>query len=173
METLKMIAQQFMDPELLIIIGGIIVALILLRVFSNFLSRHKILKIAVVGVVILSLVLGIIWFINNRKDLYSDNTKTFVIGEVKNISSAVRKVELKVITSNVKYKHTNLLNDRLVVVNIGANCKFIDNNGKEIDFDDISFYDTVQIYVKENNIDDTQKENLNGVKVVLKNQYKK
>ena len=117
--------------------------------------------------------LGIIWFINNRKDLYSDNTKTFVTGEVKNISSAVRKVELKVITSNVKYKHTNLLNDRLVVVNIGANCKFIDNNGKEIDFDDISFYDTVQIYVKENNIDDTQKENLNGVKVVLKNQYKK
>ena len=165
METLKMIAQQFMDPELLIIIGCIIVALILLRVFSNFLSRHRILK--------LSLVLGIIWFINNRKDLYSDNTKTFVIGEVKNISSAVRKVELKVITSNIKYKHTNLLNDRLVVVNIGANCKFIDNNGKEIDFDDISFYDTVQIYVKENNIDDTQKENLNGVKVVLKNQYKK
>ena len=44
-----MIAQQFMDPELLIIIGCIIVALILLRVFSNFLSRHKILKIAVVG----------------------------------------------------------------------------------------------------------------------------
>ena len=72
-----------------------------------------------------------------------------------------------------RFNLTNLLNDRLVVVNIGSNCKFIDNNGKEIDFDDISFYDTVQIYVKENNIDETQKENLNGVKVVLKNQYQK
>ena len=52
-----MIAQQFMDPELLIIIGCIIVALILLRVFSNFLSRHKILKIAVVNLVNCSLFL--------------------------------------------------------------------------------------------------------------------
>lgn len=173
METLKNIAQQFMDPELLIIIGCIIVALILLRVFSNFLSRHRIIKIAVIGVVILSLVLGIIWFINNRKDFYSDNTRTFVTGEVKNISSAVRKIEVKVISSNVKYKKANLLNDRLVVVDVDLNCKFVDKNGKEISFDDIDFYDTVQIYVKENNIDDTSKESLSGVKVVRKNQFNK
>ncbi len=173
METLKNIAQQFMDPELLIIIGCIIVALILLRVFSNFLSRHRIVKIAVIGVVILSLVLGIIWFVNNRKDFYSDNTRTFVTGEVKNISSAVRKIEVKVISSNVKYKKANLLNDRLVVVDVDLNCKFVDKNGKEISFDDIDFYDTVQIYVKENNIDDTSKESLSGVKVVRKNQFNK
>ncbi len=173
METIKNIVQQFMDPELLIIIGCIIIALILLRVFSNFLSRHRIIKIAVIGVVILSLVIGIIWFVNNRKDFYSDNTRTFVTGEVKNISSAVRKIEVKVISSNVKYKKANLLNDRLVVVDVDLNCKFVDKNGKEISFDDIDFYDTVQIYVKENNIDDTSKESLSGVKVVRKNQFNK
>lgn len=173
METIKNIVQQFMDPELLIIIGCIIIALILLRVFSNFLSRHRIIKIAVIGVVILSLVIGIIWFVNNRKDFYSDNTRTFVTGEVKNISSAVRKIEVKVISSNVKYKKANLLNDRLVVVDVDLNCKFVDKNGKEISFNDIDFYDTVQIYVKENNIDDTSKESLSGVKVVRKNQFNK
>lgn len=173
METIKNIVQQFMDPELLIIIGCIIIALILLRVFSNFLSRHRIIKIAVIGVVILSLVIGIIWFVNNRKDFYSDNTRTFVTGEVKDISSAVRKIEVKVISSNVKYKKANLLNDRLVVVDVDLNCKFVDKNGKEISFDDIDFYDTVQIYVKENNIDDTSKESLSGVKVVRKNQFNK
>lgn len=173
METIKNIVQQFMDPELLIIIGCIIIALILLRVFSNFLSRHRIIKIAVVGVVILSLVIGIIWFVNNRKDFYSDNTRTFVTGEVKNISSAVRKIEVKVISSNVKYKKANLLNDRLVVVDVDLNCKFVDKNGREISFNDIDFYDTVQIYVKENNIDDTSKESLSGVKVVRKNQFNK
>lgn len=173
METIKNMVQQFMDPELLIIIGCIIIALILLRVFSNFLSRHRIIKIAVIGVVILSLVIGIIWFVNNRKDFYSDNTRTFVTGEVKNISSAVRKIEVKVISSNVKYKKANLLNDRLVVVDVDLNCKFVDKNGKEISFDDIDFYDTVQIYVKENNIDDTSKESLSGVKVVRKNQFNK
>lgn len=173
METIKNIVQQFMDPELLIIIGCIIIALILLRVFSNFLSRHRIIKIAVIGVVILSLVIGIIWFVNNRKDFYSDNTRTFVTGEVKNISSAVRKIEVKVISSDVKYKKANLLNDRLVVVDVDLNCKFVDKNGKEISFDDIDFYDTVQIYVKENNIDDTSKESLSGVKVVRKNQFNK
>lgn len=173
METIKNIVQQFMDPELLIIIGCIIIALILLRVFSNFLSRHRIIKIAVIGVVILSLVIGIIWFVNNRKDFYSDNTRTFVTGEVKNISSAVRKIEVKVISSNVKYKKANLLNDRLVVVDVDLNCKFVDKNGREISFNDIDFYDTVQIYVKENNIDDTSKESLSGVKVVRKNQFNK
>ncbi len=173
METIKNIVQQFMDPELLIIIGCIIIALILLRVFSNFLSRHRIIKIAVIGVVILSLVIGIIWFVNNRKDFYSDNTRTFVTGEVKDISSAVRKIEVKVISSNVKYKKANLLNDRLVVVDVDLNCKFVDKNGKEISFNDIDFYDTVQIYVKENNIDDTSKESLSGVKVVRKNQFNK
>ena len=117
--------------------------------------------------------IGIIWFVNNRKDFYSDNTRTFVTGEVKNISSAVRKIEVKVISSNVKYKKANLLNDRLVVVDVDLNCKFVDKNGKEISFDDIDFYDTVQIYVKENNIDDTSKESLSGVKVVRKNQFNK
>lgn len=172
-ETFKNIAHQFMDPELLIIIGCIIVALIVLRIFNNFLSRHRILKIAVVGVVIIALVLGIIWFINNRKDFYSNNAKSFVSGEVKNISSALRKVEIKVTSSNVKYNNTYLLNDRIVVVDMDYNCKFLDKNGKEISFDDIGFYDTVQIYVKESNINDTSKENLKGVKLILKNDHTK
>lgn len=173
METLKSIFSQFMDKELLIIIGCIIVALILLRVLGNFLSRHRILKIAVIGIIFVLLIIGIFWLIDNRRDLYSNNATKYVTGEVKNISSAVRKVEVKVISSNVTYGKVHFLNDRTVVVDIDMNCKFLDNKGNEISFNDIGFYDTVQIYVKENNIDDDLKETLSGVKLILKNDYSK
>lgn len=136
-------------------------------------SRHRILKIAVIGIIFVLLIVGIFWFVDNRKDFYSNNAKNFVTGEVKNISSAVRKVELKVISSNLTYEKSHLLNDRLVVVNVDMNCKFLDSKGNEISFNDIGFYDTVQIYVKESNIDDTEKETLSGVKLILKNKYSK
>lgn len=173
MEVFNSIINQFKDPELLLIIGCIIVALILLRVFSNFLSRHRLIKIAVIGAIILSVVFSIFWFVNNRKDFYSNNATKYVYGEVKNISSAVRKIEIKVTKSNINDKKGKNINDELVVTDIDINCKFLDDKGNEIKFEDIGFYDTVQIYVKENTIDDVSKDTLSGVKVVLKNEYKK
>ena len=65
------------------------------------------------------------------------------------------------------------ITDSLVVVNVDKNCKFLDKGGKEISFNDIGFYDTVQIYVKESKIDDVSKDALSGVKLVLKNDYSK
>lgn len=173
MEMFKSIINQFKDPELLIIIAGMVVCLILLRIFSNFLSRHRIIKIGVIGVILITLVLGIFWFVDNRKDFYSNNVNTYVYGEVKNISSAVRKVELKVTRTNVKNNTGKSITDSLVVVNVDKNCKFLDKDGKEISFNDIGFYDTVQIYVKESKIDDVSKDALSGVKLVLKNDYSK
>jgi uncharacterized protein YacL len=169
----KSIINQFKDPELLMIIAGMVIGLILLRIFSNFLSRHRILKIGVIGVILITLVLGIFWFVDNRKDFYSNNVNTFVYGEVKNISSAVRKIELKVTRTNVKNYTGKPIVDSLVVINVDKNCKFIDKDAKEISFNDIGFYDTVQVYVKENKIEDTEKDTLSGVKLVLKNDFSK
>lgn len=172
METFKNIINQFKDPELLIIIACIVVGLILLRVLGNVLLRHKILKIAVVGLVVMGVVFGIIWFVENRKEFYSETSTNYVYGEVKNISSAVRKVELKVINSNVKLKNGDSITDKNVVVDIDMNCKFLDKSGNEISFDDISFYDVVRIYVKQENISDISKDTLTGVKLIQKNDYK-
>ena len=173
MEILKNIFYQFLDKELLAIIGGIIIFLILLRVLSNFLFRHKILKISVIGIILILIILGVFWIVDNRKDLYSNSSSKYVIGEVKNISSVARKIEVKVISSNLKNKNGYLLNDEIVIVNIDINCKFLDKRGNEITFNDIAFYDTVQVYVKENIVEDTKKDNLSGIKVILKNDYSK
>lgn len=173
MEVFKSIINQFMDPELLIIIACIIVALILLRIFGNFLSRHRIVKIAVIGLIGITFVIGIFWFVDHRTDFYSNNVTNYVYGEVKNISSAVRKVELKVTRTNVKNKEGKSISDKTVVVDVDVNCKFIDNKGNEISFNDVGFYDTVQIYVKEKKINDVSKDTLSGVKLVLKNDYSK
>lgn len=169
MQVFKNIIEQFMDKELLIIIGCIIVFLILLRVLSNFLSRHKLIKTILIGVILVLLVLGIFWFVENRKDFYSNNATRYVYGEVKNISSAVRKVEIRVTKSNIKYKASGYsLTDKTVVVDMDINCKFLDKNGKQISFNDINFYDTVQIYVKEDVINDLSRESLSGVKLIQK-----
>lgn len=173
MDTFKSIINQFMDPELLTIIGCIIVALILLRIFNNFLSRHKILKIASIGAILTALVVGLFWFVDNRTDFYSNNVTNYVYGEVKNISSAVRKVELKVTRTNVKNKEGKSVTDQIVIVDVDINCKFLDNKGNEISFNDIGFYDTVQMYVKEKKINNVQKDTLSAVKLVLKNDYSK
>lgn len=173
METLNNIINQFKDPQLLIIIGCLIVALILFRVFSNFLARHRIMKVAVIGAILVCLVIGIIWFVDHRTDFYSNNVTNYVYGEVRNISSAVRKVELNVTRTNVKNKEGKSISDKTVVVDVDVNCKFLDKNGKEISFNDIGFYDTVQIYVKENKIDNVSKDTLSGVKIVLKNSSSK
>lgn len=173
METIKNMINLFKDPQLLIIIGCLIVALILFRVFSNFLARHRILKIAVIGLILVCLVIGIFWFVDHRTDFYSNNVTNYVYGEVRNISSAVRKIELNVTRTNVKNKDGRSISDKTVVVDVDANCKFLDKNGKEISFNDIGFYDTVQIYVKENKIYDVSKDTLSGVKVVLKSDFSK
>lgn len=171
MEIFKNMINQFKDPQLLIIIGCLIVALILFRIFSNFLARHRILKIAVIGAILVCLVIGIFWFVDHRTDFYSNNVTNYVYGEVRNISSAVRKIELNVTRTNVKNKDGKSISDKTVVVDVDANCKFLDKNGKEISFNDIGFYDTVQIYVKENKINDVSKDKLSGVKVVLKSDF--
>lgn len=167
------IIEQFKNPELLMILGGIVIALILLRVFKNFLDRHRILRIFVVGIILVGLLLGVWWFIDNRKDFYSDSVNTYVYGEVVNISSAVRKVELKVTRSNVKNKAGKLITDNNIIVDIDMNCKFLDNKGKEIKFSDIGFYDTVQIYTKQGTINDISRDTLSGVKVILKSRHSK
>lgn len=173
MEIFKNMINQFKDPQLLIIIGCLVVALILFRVFSNFLARHRILKIAVIGLILVCLVIGIFWFVDHRTDFYSNNVTNYVYGEVRNISSAVRKIELNVTRTNVKNKDGRSISDKTVVVDVDANCKFLDKNSKEISFNDIGFYDTVQIYVKENKINDVSKDKLSGVKVVLKSDFSK
>ena len=73
----------------------------------------------------------------------------------------------------MKNKEGKSISDKTVVVDVDVNCKFLDKNGKEISFNDIGFYDTVQIYVKENKIDDVSKDTLSGVKIVLKNSSSK
>lgn len=173
MDVLKNIISQFMDLELLIIIGCIVIFLVLFRIFSNFLSRNKILKIGVIGIILINVIIGIFWFLDNKTEFYSNNVTNYVYGEVKNISSAVRKVELKVTRTNVKNKEGKSITDRIVIIDIDRNCKFIDYKGNEISFNDIGFYDIVQIYVKEKNINDLKKDTLSGVKLVLKNDYSK
>ena len=168
MDVLKNIINQFMDLELLIIIGCIVVFLVLLRVFNNFLSRHRILRVGVIGIILINLVIGIFWLVEHRTDFYSNTVTNYVYGEVKNISSAVRKVEIKVSRANVKNKEGKSIINSTIVVDMDINSKFLDDKGNEISFNDIGFYDTVQIYVKEKKINDIAKDKLSGVKLVLK-----
>ena len=149
MDTVKAILNQFKDPELLIIIGCIIVALVLLRILSEFLSRHKVVKVVIIGAIILSLVVGVFWFVEHRKEYYSENSTSYVYGQVQDISSALRKIKVKVGNTNVVLIGENTLATKNVIVDVDMNCKFLDNSGKEISFDDIAFYDSIKIYVKE------------------------
>ena len=170
MQFVKNIIDQFKDPELLMIIGGVIIALIFLRVIKNFLDRHRLLRVIIVGSLLVGLLLGIWWFIDHRKDFYSNNSTSFVEGEIVNVSSAIRKIEIHVKDngSNIKNKEGNLISGRNVIVDIDMNCKFINSKGKTIKFDDLGFYDNVRIYTKQSKISDTSRDTLTGVKVIQK-----
>src|SRR5574344_1906465 len=169
MEVLKNIINQFMDPQLLIIIGCLILALILLRVLNNFLSRHKVLKVVVIGAILVSVAASVFWIIDHREEFYSSAATHYVYGQVKDVNSGVNKIDVQVTRSNLTFGKSNLLNGKKVTLNVNKNCKFIDKNGKNISFSDIGYSDTVQIYVLESNIDDVSSESLTAVKVILKN----
>lgn len=124
-------------------------------------------KVILIGSIILFVILGFFWVIDNRKDLYSNSSKKYVYGEVKNVSKELRKVELFVTKSNVLDEKFNKLEGTTVLVKIDINCKFVDNVGNEISFSDINLHDTLKISVKQKNVKDSS-EILSGIKVIQK-----
>lgn len=173
METLKNVVNEFKDPKLLMILLGIGLLLILLRILSNFFLHHKLIKVAIVGGILICLIMGVFWFVDNRKDFYSNSSRYYVYGEVKNVSSTLRKIDLSVIKSNVKDNNLYNLEYSNVIVDIDINCKILDDLGKEISLGEIEILDTVQIFVKESSIKDLSNYTLSGIKIIQKSKYSK
>lgn len=167
MSILKEILEQFKNPELLAILAVIIIFLVLLRALSDALSRHKFLKIILIGSIVILFTLGVFWIIENRRELYSNSSKKYVYGNVQSISKELRRIDLYVTNSNVLDEKYNKLEGTAVLVKIDINCKFVDNFGNEISFNDINMHDTLKISVKQKNVKDSS-ETLSGIKVIQK-----
>ena len=115
----------FVDKELLMMIGIVIMAIILLRIIFKSLYRFRVLKL-ILSIFVIG---GLIWlsvnYVQTHKEIFSAETRFYVYGKTGFISTAVRTFEMDSTKTNL-YKGGS----GRVIVNVPVGKKILSSEKK-------------------------------------------
>ncbi len=153
-----------LNSQLLMTISIMVFTLIILVIINRIFNKHRKLKIVFLGIILILGVLTSYLLYEKRTDIYSVMYKNYVLGEIRGISSGVKKIEVCADQTNIK----GIYNGDLVVLSMIQNCKIYDSNNKEVKFEELEYGDVVKIYCKEKEYDKSNNSKITGVRMVVK-----
>lgn len=152
----------FVDAELLMMVGIVIMGIILIIVLFKVLYRYRILKLLAAVVIFGGMLYMALNYVESHKYLFTNNSSYYVYGRAGFISTTVRTLELDSTKSNL-YKG----GEGRVVVKIPNGTKIMTSGvkNKNIKLEDIKSGDVLQVYCKENTLKDGEDE-VTAVRIV-------
>ena len=152
----------FVDSELLMMIGIVIIGIILIKVLFKVLYRFRVLKVLAAVVIFGGMLYMALNYVENHKYLFTNNSSYYVYGRAGFISTTVRTLELDSTKSNL-YKG----GEGRVVVRIPSGTKIMTSGlkNKDLKLTDIKSGDILQVYCKETTLKDGNNE-VTAVRIV-------
>lgn len=154
----------FVDKELLMMVGIVIMAIILLRVVFKSLYRFRFLKL----IILIAVLGGLIWmsinYVQTHRDIFESETRFYVYGKAGFISTSVRTFEMDSTKTNLFKGGSGR-----VIVNVPVGTKILssETTNKEIKLEDLKPGDVLQVYCKESGASSDNNE-VTAVKIVRK-----
>ncbi len=151
----------FVDAELLMMVAIVIMAIILLKLLFKGLHRFRVLKVIIAIVVFGGLTFWAVNYAYTHKDLFSEETRFYVYGRVSFVGESIGKIEVVSTKSNfIKGGKGN------IIVKTGFNTKvYVNRSDKTISVGDLKAGDIVQVYCKENSLEEDENQ-VTAVKIV-------
>lgn len=145
----------FLDLNFIITILVVIVAIIVIRVLLKVVTKNRFIKIAIVGIFLILVVIGIYRFNYVYNNIYYESGGSYVYGLVKVINTTTNTIQIDSTKTNFSSGGTGKIivkyTDKTLILN--------DNNkSKRITEKDIGYGDVVQIICKEDKLENGKTE---------------
>lgn len=151
-----------MDNEMLMMIAIAVGGIILLVVLGRLLKRHRIFRAVAMGLIIISIVTGALFYVYNNEMMFSSEAKYYVYGRVSFASPSTWKIKFKSIRTNLLSGGTDT-----VIAKVKTRTEIIDenNDNQKITLRDIKEGDYIQIFCVESKANG---EEITAIKVIKK-----
>ena len=137
----------FVDSELLMMIGIVIMSIILIRIIFKTLYRFRFLKIILAILIFGGLTFMAVNYVNNHKYLFSKDTSFYVYGKAGLVSNSIRTIDLDSNKTNFAQGGKGRI---IVKVPRGTKIVSSENKNKQIKLDDIKSGEVLQIFCEKN-----------------------
>ena len=151
----------FVDAELLMMIGIVIMSIILLKVLFKSLHSFRVLKVILAVVVFGGLAFWAVSYVDSHKDLFSNNSTFYVYGRVTFVGESIGKIEMISTKTNFGKGGTG----ELIVKTSRGTDVIANKSEKKLSVGDLNMGDYVRVYCEENKLDEGDNE-VTAVKIV-------